>query len=181
MGNEKNKYIKMPFCFFLTCRYGVLSGHPRALTKAWSPIPTAHQDFESSAPSPTHGNSQSTLDAKQMLRWTRNTSVSFGDTSLPSTAFQKMVKWTLRENTPMLTTLKLLRTDVREPLKPLMPSHLMPVRILVWTPACFMWRTAVFTASPQGQLVEKIDFLTLYAPVNVFSTLETQFHSYKTA
>lgn len=93
--DEKNN--KKIFLSFLAFRYGVLLGHLRAHMRVLSPIPTAHQDFESSVPSPTHGNSQSTLAAKQMLQWTQNISVSFGDTSLPSTVFQQKVKWVQRK------------------------------------------------------------------------------------
>lgn len=49
------------------CRFGALSGHRKALTRALSQTLTAHPDSESSAASPTRQNSQSTLDAKQAL------------------------------------------------------------------------------------------------------------------
>lgn len=73
------KNIVSLYCF---CRYGALSGPLKAHMRAWSQILTARQDSESSAPSPTHMNSQSTLAAKLMLPWTLNISVSFGDALL---------------------------------------------------------------------------------------------------
>lgn len=68
--------------FYNPCRFGALSGHQKALMRASSQILTAQQDSESLAASPTRVNSQSTLDAKQMLPWTRDISVSFGDAAL---------------------------------------------------------------------------------------------------
>ena len=102
------------------CRYGAPSGHRRAHTRAWSPIRTVRQDSESSAPSPIHTSSRSTLAAKPMLPWTLNTSVSSGDTSPLAAVYHRGVNRRSRGRTAIWIAWywqSLSGQGAREPLK----------------------------------------------------------------
>lgn len=90
--------------------------------RASSQILTVHQDLESSAPSPTRANSQTTLAAKQMLPWTLNISVSSGDASVLFISKE----WNGRFG--RIYRQSLSGRGKLEPLKHLRPCHLMLIR-----------------------------------------------------
>lgn len=149
MRKKMNPSFFVSLSFYYSCRYGAPSGHPKAHTRASSQILTVRPDSESSAPSPIHANSQSTLAAKQTLPWTLNTSVSSGDASLLSPVCQRGVKWTFWENR---LTKSLRMGNPRTTETPIALSLL--IRLLNRTQcACSVWRIAIFSASPQGLLV----------------------------
>lgn len=113
-------------CVYYCRRYGALSGHRRAHTRVWSQILTARQDLESSAPSPIHRSSRSTLAARQMLPWTLNTSVIFGDASLLSAVYQQSEMDVWGNGSRCWQSLS--GQGTREPLKLSLPCHLMLIR-----------------------------------------------------
>lgn len=138
--------------------------------KASSQILTAHQDSESSAPSPIHANSQSTLAAKQMLPWTLNTSASFGDASLLSAVYQRGVKWTFGR----IDWQSLSWWGTQEPLKLLLPCHCLSgsKMCLLCVEDCNL---QCFSAKIVGLANRFPQLLKLNAAMNaLFWTLETQ-------
>lgn len=119
--------------------------------RAWSQILTVRQGFESSAPSPIHTSSQSTLAAKQMLPWTPSTSVSFGSAAFRQCCLSAWSEMDCREGASWQ---RLSGQGTQYHWKLVLPCHLMLIRLLIRTKwGCSVWRFAIFTASPRGLLL----------------------------
>lgn len=146
-----------------SCRYGALSRRRKAHMRAWSQILTVRQGLESSAPSPIHASSLSTLAAKQMLPWTPSTSVSFGNAAFCQCCLSAWSEMDCREDGSKYWQC-LSGQGTQYHWKLMLPCHLMLIRLLIRTKwGCFVWRFAIFTASPQELLFYQTAFPNLWS------------------